>query len=435
MPKPTKNKSRGPASRIKWPRNDSLKAWLQAMVQCCNAIRDDATAADSAHLPIKKLAEIGFASEALKHVNRFLRRLPKDKVLAIVRMAKLGAEFGLNSGDLILMDKYLAKIAATEPFNLRKCDKGFSLKYVRNFRAEHGLLDPEEALDDKERVRATFARAARQYQKAAAKGDRELARRAAAEMETAAAEVEPFYLQLPYRRRLVRCLVDANDLEAAKRCMTQFSPVDRHKIFDSQMLLTMGMKAEAVARAQQDVKQKLQELRITVDPNIHFPVRKICDALEFLFQQGESAEARRWLDIALKEMPTWPIVRAGWLTSAINEMLAQSVALINGPAAAEDLMKKAMAEAKIEKRDDFRKGAIDAAVQLNARVRGLDEAIAEAKKLRSPTGRRMNLGKLLARAKRWDELKELLGEAQSLEEAADISWRITFELPEPNLEN
>ena len=62
-------------------------------------------------------------------------------------------------------------------------------------------------------------------------------------------------------------------------------------------------------------------------------------------------------------------------------------------------------------------------------VNPLDEAIAQARKIRSPAGKRMELGKLLAKAGRWKELKEVLSGVASPEEAAKIAWWIKFELP------
>src|SRR5262245_23095528 len=80
-----------PAWKTKWPRNGDLKAWLRAMIQKCDAISDDHAAATKAHLPIKHLAAIGCVNESLRHVDRFLRRLPSQEVLDIVMMAELGA--------------------------------------------------------------------------------------------------------------------------------------------------------------------------------------------------------------------------------------------------------------------------------------------------------------------------------------------------------
>ena len=88
-----------------------------------------------------------------------------------------------------------------------------------------------------------------------------------------------------------------------------------------------------------------------------------------------------------------------------------------------------MTEAKAEKRSCWRKGAIAAALDLKADLGLLDGAIAEARKLRSPTQRRKELGKLLAKAGRWTELREVLSQVASPEEATDVAWWIKFELP------
>src|SRR4026208_2439516 len=149
--------SRDAAWRTQWPRTNNLKTWLRAMIQKCEAIPDDDDAATQAHLPMGSVAKKGAVAEALKYVNRFLRRLPpKEQVLATVGMAELGAQICVDADDLAGMEKYLAIMAATEPFNTRKCDKGFSLNSVRKFRAANGLLDPAEARDEEERFTAQF---------------------------------------------------------------------------------------------------------------------------------------------------------------------------------------------------------------------------------------------------------------------------------------
>jgi hypothetical protein len=103
--------------------------------------------------------------------------------------------------------------------------------------------------------------------------------------------------------------------------------------------------------------------------------------------------------------------------------------MIDGPVAAENLLKQAMTDAKAETRSDFRQGAVDAALALKASIGGLDEAIEDARQLRSPTQRRKKLATLLANAKRWGELRAVLSQVESPEEAADVAWWIKFELP------
>jgi tetratricopeptide (TPR) repeat protein len=427
--KPVKKMAARPAWRTKWPRNGDLKTWFRAMIQKCYAIPDDDAAAEKAHLPIEHLAAMGCVKEALGHVNRFLRRLPRQEVLATVRMAEVGAEICLDAGDLTGMEKYLAIAAATEPFNTRKCDRGFSLNSVREFRADNGLLDPAVAIDEKQRVKARFEQAVRQYKQAIAIGERASAKLAVAEMEKIARKVEEEWERQDYFRRVIDCYAELKDVQAVKRCLRGLDKDDRHEVLDAVTLVSLGMKAEAIARARQDIAQELEELGEMSDPNIHFPVSSIGRSLEFLVEQGEKGEARRWLHRALKEMPTWLVIEYGWATSAVYHTLAEVMAMIDGPAAAENLLKHAMTDAQAEKRSGFRQGAVEAALELKANIGRLDEAIEDARKLRSPTQRRKSLATLLAKARRWRELREVLSQVESPEEAADVAWWIKFELP------
>ena len=86
-------------------------------------------------------------------------------------------------------------------------------------------------------------------------------------------------------------------------------------------------------------------------------------------------------------------------------------------------------DASTEHRSEFRKCARGAALEMEARLGQLDEAIAKARKLRSPKECRVELCKLLAKAKRWKELKAVCSEAASTEEAADLCWAVKCELP------
>lgn len=419
----------GPAWRTNWPRNGDLKTWFRAMIRKCDAIPGDDAAATAAHLPIEHLAAMGCVKEALRHVNRFLRRLPGREVVATVRMAQLGAKICLEAGDLARTERYLAVAEATEPFNTRKCDRGFSLNSVREFRAGNGLLDPTDAVDEEQRVTVRFERAGRQYRQAVATGEREAARAAVAEMAEIARGVEKEWLRRSYLRRVINCYAELKDARAVKRCLRGLGDGDRHEVLDAVRLAALGMKAEALARARQDIARELEKLRGMNDPNIHFPAMSIGRSLEFLVVQGARDEAGRWLRRTLEEMPTWPAARAGWTTSAVYHALARAAAAIHGPAAAENLLRQAVTDAKAETRSDFRQGAADAALALKASIGGLDEAIDDARKLRSPTQRRKKLATLLAKAGRWGELREVLRQVESPEEAADVAWWIKFELP------
>ena len=50
--------------------------------------------------------------------------------------------------------------------------------------------------------------------------------------------------------------------------------------------------------------------------------------------------------------------------------------------------------------------------------------------VRSPLKRRETLACLLARVERWSELHELLDSIPSAEEAAEVVWRLHFQLTE-----
>lgn len=60
---------------------------------------------------------------------------------------------------------------------------------------------------------------------------------------------------------------------------------------------------------------------------------------------------------------------------------------------------------------------------------GLQQTIADACRILPPVQRRGERGKLLSRAGRWKERRDILAQVASPEEAADVMWWIKFELP------
>jgi len=137
-------------------------------------------------------------------------------------MAKLGAKICLDAGDLARMENYLTLVESTEPLNIRKCDRGFSLNFAREFRADNGLLDPADAIDEEQRVTARFERAARRCKLAIAAGERESASTAVAEMASIAREVEKEWLRQSYLRRVVNCYVELKDALAGETLFARF---------------------------------------------------------------------------------------------------------------------------------------------------------------------------------------------------------------------
>lgn len=338
-------KAKEPKWKSQWPRSSDLATWFRCMLTKCDAIADDEIAVTEAHLPIESLAELGHVAEALKYVNRFLRRAPKDGALAIVRMARVGAEISLAAGDLPRMEKYLARMAATEPLNTRKCDAGFSINAVREFRAENGLLDPDEAIDDRQRLKAQFRRADRQFAEALAARKRKAATLAVAEMEQVASSHDDPWWRQQWTRLVIERYAALGDSAAVKRSI-------------------------------------------------------------------------RKLDAEL-----------GWTTSAVYTAFAEAAASLGDQETADGLLHDALTDGKSEKRSSWRKGAVGAALDVQADSGRIVDAINEARKIRSPSERRKALGKLFAKERRWKEMRDVLTGVASPEEAADICWWIKFELP------
>ncbi|TWU32154.1 hypothetical protein Q31b_58490 [Novipirellula aureliae] len=418
-----------PEWKTKWPRNGDLATWFRYMLRKCEAISDDNDAAERAHLPIEHLAELDRENDAIRWVNRFLKRLPQDSVLDTVHMAELGAKVSLNAGNLKRMEKYLAIAESTEPFNTRKCDRGFSINSVRDFRADNGILDPKDAVDDDQRNRAEFWGAHRRFKQALNARRKKQARQAVAEMEGVACKLKRRSRREQFVYFVVTSYAELQDTDAVKRCIRRLDKHDRDMVLDATTLLELGMKREAIARTKRDIAEDLEKLAIMDDPNIHFPAMSISRSLRLLFEQGETNSAKHWLRRALREMPTWPALEFGWSTSAVYNTFAEAVALIEGAEAAEQLLEQAMRDGHLEKRPGFSKAAINSAIDLKADMGRIEEAIEDARKLRSPKQRRKELGKLLARAGRWKELREVLCQVTSPEEAADVMWWIKFELP------
>ena len=422
-------KGKQPKWKIQWPGSSDLATWFRCMLTKCDAIADDDSAMARAHLPIGHLAELGHVSEALKYVDRFLRRAPNDRALPTVRIARLGAEISLAADDLPRMEKYLARMAATEPLNTRKCAAGFSINAVREFRADNGLLDPAEAIDDHQRLNAQFRRDDRQVAQALAARKRKAASLAVAEMEQVASGHDDPWWRQQWTRVVIERYANMGDSAAVKRCVRKLDAEDRQVILDARTLSKLGMKREAIARAKRDIHGELEILRTTTDPNIHFPAMAIGRSLQFLADQGEAITAKRLLCQALREMHTWPVIELGWTTSAVYTAFAEAAASLGDQETADALLNDALLDGRSEKRSSWRQGAVGAALTAQASNGRIDAAIQEAQKIRSPRERRKALGKLFAKEGRWKELREVLTGVASPEEAADVCWWIKFELP------
>lgn len=417
-----------PKWKTKWPRNADRRSWLICMIEKCDAIAEPYRSSSEAELPIEILAELGHPEEALKYVDRFLRKPAKDKLgNNTVGMARLGAQICLDNGDLERMEKYLARVES-EPVR-RKCDLGWPARAVQKFRAHNGLLDPNDAVDEEQRIEATFQRGKRRFNEAQSNQQLKQATAALAEMEKAAATLTEESFDYDYcNRTIAECYAALGDMKALNRRIKKFDKEAGKQVLDYRTLWKLGKKTDAIKRATGDVKNRLQELAEMDDPNIHFPVTFICLALEFLVEHDQQKLAKDLLGKVLEEVGAWPVIERGWMTAAVYTMLAEIVAKVMGPAAAKALIAKAEQDSKAERRPGWRKGAVAGVMDLKANQEALDESIAQARKMRSPTERRRRLASLLLRAKRWNELSEVCSGVPTPEEAADLCGRIHFEL-------
>src|SRR5256885_10828779 len=134
---------------------------MECMLAKADYIDDPHDRAFQARLAIEQIARLGHVSEALAHIERVISSLPPGDGSSIAWMLDTGAEISFDSGDLKTMSRYLDRILAAQPLFPRKCDRGCCAKRVRRFKASRGLLDPDEAEDDEQRVRARFTRARR----------------------------------------------------------------------------------------------------------------------------------------------------------------------------------------------------------------------------------------------------------------------------------
>jgi hypothetical protein len=339
-------------------------------------------------------------------------------------MAEVGAEVCLNADDLKGMEKYLAIVDATESEG-----SGFSRNSVRRFRAMHGILDPNDAADEEERILATFSRAKRRFRLAMEDRNKKMAAGYVKEMEQEAKKSKERLFRQFRMWDVLRAYVELKEASAVKRCISRMSKSERDEALDADTLATLGLKEDAIDRAKKTIREELATLQEDEDPNIHFPVMSICKMLKLLTELGEGKEAAKLLKKVFREMPAWPVYQFGWVTSAVYTQLAEVAAIIEGPEAAKELLDRAMADAAGEKRKDFGGGAVTAAVMARANTGAVDEAIATAPKIRSPALRRQSLAKLLTRASRFKELREILSGASSPEEAASLCWIVKFELP------
>lgn len=413
-----------------WPATPDLRAWFLCGIQKCAANPKPQEGASDAHLPIKALAELGHTDEALKHVQKFLKRLPKNDSFESTRLAELGAEICLEADDMLGMEKYLELVRSADDRVTRKIDKGFGSQLAHDFRVSNGLVAPGDLSPDHEDyIQSIFYFHVRQLSIARQTKQTAQIKKEFTHLIEAIKREKPGWRKSMWTKRVIRMAHEMSHPEPIKQLIEQIPPNERNERIGYDVYAMIGMKKEAAKYAQQEVEKNIEELLTMKDPNIHFPIGSITRALTCLLEIGEKKLASKLFKKVAESAANWSCVIQGWTTTAVLADFVPIVEQLEGKEAAQELAALAEQHASKEPHKGFKRGAQSAALAASASVNPLDHAIEQARKLRSPSQKRMELGKLLARAGRWKELKEVLSTVSSPHEAAEIAWWIKFELP------
>jgi|GEM_PF-1894340 tetratricopeptide (TPR) repeat protein len=413
-----------------WPATPDLRAWFLCGIQKCAANPKREEGASDAHLPIKALAELGHTNEALKHLQKFLKRLPKNDSFESARLAELGAEICLEAGDMQGMESYLELVRSADDRVTRKIDKGFGSKLVHDFRVSNGLIAPGDLSPDHEDyIQSIFYYHVRQLSLARQSKQTAQIKKEFANLNEAIKREKPGWRKSMWTKRVIRVAHEMSNPEAIKQLIEQIPPNERNERIGYDVYAMIGMKKEAAKFAQQEVEKNIEELLTMQDPNIHFPINSITRALTCLLEIGEKKLATKLFKQVAESAANWSCVIQGWTTTAVLAEFVPIVEQLEGKEAARELAALAEQHASQETHKGFKRGAQSTALAATASVNPLEHAIEQARKLRSPSQKRMELGKLLARASRWKELKAVLSTVASPHEAAEIAWWIKFELP------
>jgi len=419
-----------PTWKTKWPRNGDLSSWYRCGIEKCKAISDIELASEEAQSPIKALAELGHTKEALKYVRAFLKRLPRtdEYSVEILRMAELGALICMMDDDSSGLESFLAIATKCDELVTRKCDLNWASQSVREFRINHGLLDPADA-NDKERLAATFNFSKRILRDSLNRADRATARKMLENMLNCIKVLKGDAWKKS--QWLLEAIPMAKSLGVQKQITASIEslPANQRRQLGYELLAEARLKQDAIACAVAELNENLRELKTMDDPNIHFPVMNIERALAFLIEINEKELARQWFGKVASSAKNWKCVIRGWVTSAVLTTFVPIVAKLEGKAAAKELARLSFEHASQDANNIFKSGAVDDAISAVAFTGATEEAISAARKLRSPTERREQLAKLFARAGRWKELREVCQQVMSPEEAAELAWSIKFELP------
>jgi hypothetical protein len=340
----------------------------------------------------------------------------------------LGAKICLEADDASGCDNYLKRIAEESKRSTKKRERQAGESAVREFRLDHGLLDPAEATSPEEKLEAAYNQGLRIYKACVNRADKKQAQ-ATLEVILKCADAAEGRRKSRWLTQLVKLAHEQGNARLIRKIIASVPQKDRQACFGFIVFAKIGMKPEAKEGATQVIKSSLAELQTMTDPNIHIPVNRIANGLNCLIQIGEKKLASEWFKKVAKSAENWNCVIQGWTTTAVLTTFVPIVETLEGTKAAQDLTRLAHAHAANEPRSPWKRGATASAMQASASVNTLEDAIQQASQIRSPAARRMELAKLFAKGKRWKQLQEICSQAASPEEAAKLAWWVKFELP------
>jgi hypothetical protein len=427
MKKASKDTAGQPHWKTSWPRNGEPKLWFKCGVSKCECIADDELACKKAGALIDALARAGATADAMKAVNRFIKRIPATSGNFWYRdLALSGAQAAFDGGDFKRMEKYLDLVATQNKFFTRPCDLNHPLQQVDDFKIRRGILNPPDAIDEERHFRATFTWHQRLLKSPPSKAK---AAKHLTEMEAAVKNVSGYYL----RERLYQDLLieygRLGDQAAVRRIVRSLDKDLAARVLDYKTAWRMGETNRSLRIATTVVKKALAELAEMEDPNIHFPVGRISRAILWLVEVNELNRATKLFRLVNKNIIKWPVYGYGWITAGVYGYLGNMALAVGDSESAMWFAKAGLGDASEGKRSSFNASVEASLLKLITSCGMENEALEIASKLRSPKQKRLETAKILVRAKRWSELRDVCKQVKSPEEAADLVWWLRFEFP------
>lgn len=396
-----------------WPKDGDLRQWLLCWLRKCDTLPDFEDWWNDPHGLIEYLMEMGEVTEALSWVDRLLSSISAaeldtvDGSVGVARFAEQGAEICSDAGDLTGMERYLALIIAKLG---RK--GGFALTCVRKFRAEHGLLDPQDGIDAEERNLAAYTQARRRFHESRGKAKAG----AIADMERFAQKTQDMYDREDRVTEIIKLYIEQGNSAEVQRLIKRIPKDTRDDVLERSTLCKLGMKREAIARSKREIAKR-RRILAGAGPSDYrfaeFQIRAICREVVFLAEQKEKPLARREFALLLKGAASWRLLEARRGTPNLVQCLADTISAIDGPKAARaflDTHQDGSGKARSWKELTF------------------DEALANARKIRSPAKQRFELSLLLAQAGRWQDLTNVLSAAATPKEARELCSLVVGDL-------